>query len=172
MSKLLSVNISPGGIPKLAQERCQVGEAGLAGDGQAHAKHTKPTRAVSLLDEEILAQLRAEGYPVAPGILGENLTTSGLHGKVAVGDRLRFSGGVEIRISDGSMFHRAPGSIGGSSDPSRVFKGTRMGGQMGSARATIKNLKVVQVDAANGVILIRGAVPGPKGGLLLIHGIR
>ncbi len=100
MSKLLSVNISPGGIPKLAQERCQVGEAGLAGDGQAHAKHTKPTRAVSLLDEEILAQLRAEGYPVAPGILGENLTTSGLHGKVAVGDRLRFSGGVEIRISE------------------------------------------------------------------------
>lgn len=101
MSKLLSVNISPGGIPKLAQERCQVGEAGLAGDGQAHAKHTKPTRAVSLLDEEIIDQLRAEGYPVAPGVLGENLTTSGLHGKVVVGDRLRFSGGVEVQISEG-----------------------------------------------------------------------
>jgi len=83
--------------------------------------------------------------------------------------RHHFKGG---RATHGSMFHRAPGSIGSSSYPSRVFKGMKMGGQMGNARATIKNLKVVQVDAANGVILIRGAVPGPKGGLLLIHGIR
>jgi large subunit ribosomal protein L3 len=83
--------------------------------------------------------------------------------------RHHFAGG---RATHGSMHHRAPGSIGSSSYPSRVFKGMKMAGQMGNARATIKNLKVVQVDAANGVILIRGAVPGPKGGLLLIHGIR
>jgi MOSC domain-containing protein YiiM len=100
MAVLLSVNISSGGIPKLPRERVQVTEAGLAGDGQAHAKHTKPTRAVSLLEEEVLGQLREEGYPVAAGSLGENLTTEGLYGKVVAGDRLRFSGGVELRISE------------------------------------------------------------------------
>jgi len=83
--------------------------------------------------------------------------------------RHHFKGG---QATHGSMFHRAPGSIGSSSYPSRVFKGMKMGGQMGNGRVTVKNLKVVQVDAANGVILIRGAVPGPNGGLLLIHGIR
>jgi large subunit ribosomal protein L3 len=70
------------------------------------------------------------------------------------------------------MFHRAPGSIGASSYPSRVFKGTKMAGQMGNGRVTTKNLDVVRVDAENGLLLIRGAVPGPKGGLLVIRGIR
>jgi large subunit ribosomal protein L3 len=83
--------------------------------------------------------------------------------------RHNFSGG---RATHGSMFHRAPGSIGASSYPSRVFKGTKMAGQMGNGRVTTKNLDVVQVDAENGLLLIRGAVPGPKGGLLLIRGIR
>jgi large subunit ribosomal protein L3 len=83
--------------------------------------------------------------------------------------RHHFRGG---RDTHGSMFHRAPGSIGASSDPSRVFKGTRMGGQMGNGRVTVKNLKLVQVDAERGLLLIRGAVPGPRGGLLMIHGIR
>jgi large subunit ribosomal protein L3 len=70
------------------------------------------------------------------------------------------------------MFHRAPGSIGASSDPSRVFKGTRMAGQMGNGRVTVKNLRVVKVDAEKGLLLVKGAVPGPKGGLLVIQGIR
>jgi len=100
MAELLSVNISTGGIPKLPQQRVQVTEAGLEGDGQAHSKHTKPTRAVSLLEAEVLEQLREEGYFVAPGVLGENLTTAGLYGRVAAGDHLVFSGGVELRISE------------------------------------------------------------------------
>lgn len=83
--------------------------------------------------------------------------------------RHHFKGG---RATHGSMFHRAPGSIGASSDPSRVFKGTRMAGQMGNGRVTVKNLRLVQVDPDNGLLLIRGAVPGPRGGLLLIQGIR
>ena len=83
--------------------------------------------------------------------------------------RHHFGGGRETH---GSMFHRAPGSIGGSSDPSRVFKGTRMAGQMGNSRVTVKNLKLVKVDPDNGLLLIRGAVPGGRGGLLLIQGIR
>ncbi len=83
--------------------------------------------------------------------------------------RHHFKGG---RATHGSMFHRAPGSIGASSDPSRVLKGTRMAGQMGHGRVTVKNLKLVKVDAENGMLLIRGAVPGPRGSLVLIHGIR
>ena len=70
------------------------------------------------------------------------------------------------------MFHRAPGSIGASSDPSRVFKGMKMGGQMGNSRVTVKNLKLVLVDKEKGLLLIRGAVPGGRGALLQIHGIR
>lgn len=83
--------------------------------------------------------------------------------------RHHFKGG---RATHGSMFHRAPGSIGASSDPSRVFKGTRMGGHMGSGRVTVRNLKLVKVDPEQGLLLVRGAVPGPRGGLLVIHGIQ
>jgi len=104
------------------------------------------------------------------GILAVDIVgTSKGKGFQGVMKRHHFKGG---QATHGSMFHRAPGSIGSSSYPSRVFKGMKMGGQMGNVRATIKNLKVVQVDPSNGVLLVLGAVPGPKGGLLLIHGIR
>jgi large subunit ribosomal protein L3 len=66
------------------------------------------------------------------------------------------------------MFHRAPGSIGASSFPSRVFKGQRMGGRMGGERVTVKNLQVVRVDPENNLMLVRGAVPGARGSLLYI----
>ena len=69
----------------------------------------------------------------------------------------------------GSMFHRAPGSIGASSFPSRVFPGMRMGGQMGNARITVRNLEIVQVDAEDNVILVKGAVPGPNGGYVVLR---
>ena len=69
----------------------------------------------------------------------------------------------------GSMFHRAPGSIGASSFPSRVFPGMRMGDQMGSARVTVRNLEIIQVDAEDNVILVKGAVPGPNGGYLVLR---
>ena len=65
--------------------------------------------------------------------------------------------------------HRAPGSIGASSYPSRVFKGMRMAGRMGNKRVTVKNLHVVEADSERNVLLIQGAVPGPKGGLLIIR---
>jgi len=69
----------------------------------------------------------------------------------------------------GSMFHRAPGSIGASSFPSRVFPGMRMGGQMGNARATVRNLEIVEVDTEDNVILVKGAVPGPNGGYVVLR---
>jgi large subunit ribosomal protein L3 len=67
------------------------------------------------------------------------------------------------------MFHRAPGGIGASAYPSRVFKGTKMAGHMGDARVTLKNLRVVAVDTENNLLMIRGAVPGPTGSCVLIR---
>ena len=69
----------------------------------------------------------------------------------------------------GSMFHRAPGSIGASSYPSRVVKGMRAGGRMGGDRVTVRNLKVVQVVGENNLLVIHGAVPGAPGGYLIIR---
>lgn len=69
----------------------------------------------------------------------------------------------------GSMFHRAPGSIGASSFPSRVFPGTRMGGHMGHAQVTVRNLEVIEVDPEDHVLMVKGAVPGPNGGYVIVR---
>jgi len=71
--------------------------------------------------------------------------------------------------SHGSMFHRAPGGIGASSFPSRVWKGQHFPGHMGNERKTSKNLKVVKVDAEENLMLVRGAVPGPAGSYIFIR---
>jgi len=68
-----------------------------------------------------------------------------------------------------SKVHRAPGSIGGASDPARVFKGTRMPGQMGNVRKTVQNLEVVRTDQEKNLLLVRGAVPGPNGAYLIVR---
>ncbi len=65
--------------------------------------------------------------------------------------------------------HRAPGSIGQSADPSRVYPGTKMAGHYGSARITVRNLKLVRVDGDSNVLLVRGAIPGPTGGYVVIR---
>src|SRR5260370_42574619 len=62
------------------------------------------------------------------------------------------------------MFHRAPGSIGASSFPSRVVPGMRMGGHMGHEQVTVRNLEVIEVDTEDNVLAVKGAVPGPNGG--------
>ena len=71
-------------------------------------------------------------------------------------------------MKHGSKFHRHAGSNGTSSDPSRVYKGKKMPGQMGNNRVTIQNLEIVRVDAENNLILVRGAVPGPKKSLVTL----
>jgi large subunit ribosomal protein L3 len=65
--------------------------------------------------------------------------------------------------------HRAPGSIGGCATPGRVFKGLRMAGRMGGVRTTVQSLTVHSVDPERGLLLIKGAVPGPAGGLVLVR---
>ncbi|MDH3284189.1 MAG: 50S ribosomal protein L3, partial [Acidobacteriota bacterium] len=73
------------------------------------------------------------------------------------------------RATHGSMFHRAPGSIGQSAYPSKVFKGVKMPGQMGARRVTVKGLEVVQVDEQRNLVAVRGAVPGARGSLVTIR---
>jgi large subunit ribosomal protein L3 len=92
-------------------------------------------------------------------------TSRGL-GFQGVMKRHHFRGGA---ATHGSMFHRAPGSIGASSYPSRVVKGMRAAGHMGSDRVTTRNLRVERVDAENHLLMVRGSVPGADGGYLIIR---
>jgi large subunit ribosomal protein L3 len=80
--------------------------------------------------------------------------------------RHHFRGG---RATHGSMFHRAPGSIGSSAYPSRVLKGMRMAGHLGNARVTVQNLRVARVDKENNLLFLRGAVPGAAGGYVVVQ---
>ena len=80
--------------------------------------------------------------------------------------RHHFAGG---RATHGSMFHRAPGSIGASSYPSRVVKGMRMAGHMGDRQVTVRNLRVIRVDAENNLLLVEGAVPGGPNAVVVIR---
>jgi len=86
-------------------------------------------------------------------------------GFAGVVKRHHFGGG---RATHGSMFHRAPGSIGASAYPSRVLKGTRMPGHMGNARVTVRGLSVHSTDEENNLLFVRGAVPGPSGSYVVV----
>ncbi len=92
--------------------------------------------------------------------------TSKGRGFQGVVKRHHFRGGD---ATHGSMFHRAPGSIGGSSFPSRVFPGMKMGGQMGTDQVTVRNLEIVSVDSDDNVIAVKGAIPGPNGGYVVVR---
>jgi large subunit ribosomal protein L3 len=91
--------------------------------------------------------------------------TSKGKGFAGVVKRHGFAGG---KATHGSMHHRAPGSIGASADPARVFKGTKMGGQMGNVRKTIQNLQVWQVRPERNLLLLKGSIPGSENGFVLI----
>ena len=100
---------------------------------------------------------------------GDRVNVTGISkgkGFQGVGKRHHFRGGD---ATHGSMFHRAPGSIGASAFPSRVLKGMRAAGHMGSERVTVRNLQVVRVDAENNLLVVRGAVPGAGGGYVVIR---
>jgi large subunit ribosomal protein L3 len=94
------------------------------------------------------------------------IATSRGKGFQGVMKRHNFAGGA---ATHGSMFHRAPGSIGASSFPSRVIKGMRAAGRMGGDRVTTRNLRVVSVDADNNLLVLRGAVPGAPGGVVTVR---
>ena len=108
-------------------------------------------------------------YPVKRHLLYEavrHYLAAGRAGTHKVKSRVEVRGGG--RATHGSMFHRAPGSVGQSAFPSKVLKGMRGPGQMGDRRITVKGIEVVRVDAEQNLVLVRGAVPGAKGSLVEI----
>ncbi len=110
------------------------------------------------------SRLKAEHF--VPGQFVDVAGTSIGKGFAGAMKRHNFSG---LRASHGvSISHRSHGSTGNSQDPGRVFKGKKMAGHMGDRRVTVQNLEVVEIDDARGLIMVRGAVPGSKGGYVLI----
>jgi len=110
-------------------------------------------------------EIRADVF--APGDLTDVVGVSKGKGFAGVMKRHGFGG---LGSSHGTeRKHRSPGAIGACATPSRVFKGMRMAGQMGNERVTVLNLEVVQSDPERNLLLVRGAVPGPNGGLLMVR---
>jgi large subunit ribosomal protein L3 len=101
-----------------------------------------------------------------PGERVDVIGTSKGHGFQGVVRRHHFRGGA---ATHGSMFHRAPGSIGASSYPSRVVKGMRAHGHMGTDRVTVRNLQVVKIDTEQHLLLVSGSIPGANGGYVIVR---
>ncbi|MCU1492109.1 MAG: ribosomal protein [Acidimicrobiaceae bacterium] len=126
-----------------------------------------------------LVELRVEstdGYAVGQEIDAGVLTAGEFVDVTAISKGKGFAGGMKRHNFKGQgashgnhKKHRAPGSIGACATPARVFKGTRMAGHMGAARVTTLNLEVVEADAERQLILVKGSVPGPNGGLVVIR---
>ena len=133
-----------------------------------HFKHLREFRLDDIKDIE-------EGQKIDVSLFksGDLIDITGISkgkGFAGVVKRHGFAGGPKTHGQ--SDRHRAPGSIGASATPGRVYKGQRMAGQMGSQRATVHNLEVFQADPERNILLVKGAVPGARNGLLLIKKAR
>ena len=126
-----------------------------------------------------LVELRlddASGYEVGQQLTADLMTAGERVDAIAVSKGKGFAGAMKRHNFKGQgaahgnhKKHRSPGSIGACATPSRVFKGTRMAGRMGGHQVTTLNLEVVQADAERELILVRGAVPGPRGGMVVLR---
>jgi large subunit ribosomal protein L3 len=148
-------------------------------------KMAKPAAGVfkklNLEPMRVLREVRLEkpemlqGYEVGKPVTAELFSPGELVDVVGVTKGKGFQGGVKRHgwfggdATHGSMFHRAPGSIGASSDPSRVWPGHRLPGRMGGVRRTVLNMSVVRVMPEQNLVLLRGAVPGANGSLVMIR---
>ncbi|HZS23119.1 MAG TPA: 50S ribosomal protein L3 [Pseudonocardiaceae bacterium] len=135
-----------------------------AAAGITPRRHLVELRTDDAANYQVGQELTAEVFDA--GAVVDVVGTSKGKGTAGVMKRHGFGG---LGASHGTQRkHRSPGSIGGCATPSRVFKGTRMAGRMGNVRVTTQNLTVHRVDAEAGLLLIKGALPGPKGGLVLV----
>lgn len=133
--------------------------------GVTPRRHLVEIRTADAADYELGQDVTAETF--GDGQVVDVIGTTKGKGFAGVMKRHGFHG---VSSSHGShKNHRKPGSIGGCATPGRVFKGMRMAGRMGGERQTTQNLTIHAVDAERGVLLIKGAVPGPKGGLVLVR---
>jgi large subunit ribosomal protein L3 len=134
-----------------------------------------PMRVLRELRLDRAAAEKLSTYTVGQALTVEIFAPGELVDVVGVSKGKGFQGGVKRHgwhggdATHGSMFHRAPGSIGASSDPSRVWPGHRLPGRMGGDRRTVLNIRVVRVLPEQNLVLVRGAVPGANGGLVMIR---
>jgi len=133
--------------------------------GQGAFQYLRELRGEGLDEVNVGDEIRLDNIFVAGDIIDVTATSKG-KGFQGVIKRWNFSGG---RATHGSMFHRAPGSIGASAWPSRVFKGKKMAGQMGNEQVTVQNLQIVETRPEENLILVRGAIPGAKNALVVLH---
>jgi large subunit ribosomal protein L3 len=137
----------------------------LKAAGGPPARHLAELRVTDLAGFELGQIVRADLF-----VAGERVDVTGItkgKGFSGVMQRHNFKG---LGASHGThKKHRAPGSIGACATPARVFKGVKMAGQMGSSRVTTLNLEVVEGDAERGLLLVKGAVPGPSGSLVFVR---
>jgi large subunit ribosomal protein L3 len=134
-------------------------------NGVAPRRHLVELRTGDAASYEVGQEVTASVF--SPGETVDVVGTTKGKGNAGVMKRHGFGG---LRASHGvQRKHRSPGSIGACATPGRVFKGLRMAGRMGGERVTTLNLSVVRVDEDNGILLIKGAVPGPDGGLVMVR---
>jgi large subunit ribosomal protein L3 len=136
----------------------------LAKSGAEGVRFLREFRLHSGMDLKLGDRVLAEEFKPKERV--DVIGTSKGRGFAGLVKRHHFRGGP---ATHGSMFHRAPGSIGASSFPSRVFPGMRMAGRMGTAQVTVRNLEIVSVDPEDNVIAVKGAIPGPNGGYVLVR---
>lgn len=131
--------------------------------GVTYRKHLKEFRLANATEYEVGQEVKVDIFQA-----GDKIDVTGTSkGKGFAGVIKRWN---QHRgpMAHGSKYHRSPGSMGGSSTPSKVFKGKKLPGQMGNKTITVQNLEIVRVDVENNLLLIKGAVPGIKGALLSI----
>lgn len=132
--------------------------------GVALKKHVKELRPEDGVENYSLAQeIKVDIFEV-----GEKIDVTGISKGKGFQGSIKRHGQSRGPETHGSHYHRAPGSMGSASDPSKVRKGKKLPGHTGHTRVTIQNLEVARVDAEKNLILIKGAIPGPKKGLVVI----
>ena len=137
---------------------------------KANVAPMRVVREIRLEKSEML-----QGYEVGKSVTTELFAPGEIVDVVGITKGKGFQGGVKRfgwsggDATHGSMFHRAPGSIGASSDPSRVWPGHRLPGRMGGVQRTVLNISVVRVLSEQNLLLVRGAVPGANGSLVMIR---
>lgn len=132
--------------------------------GASPKKYIKEFRAEDFDSYEVGAEILVQNMFAA----GDRVDVSGTSKGKGFAGSVKRHGNKICRMSHGSKYHRGVGSMGPNSTPSRVFKGKKMPGHMGFVKCTVQNLDVVRVDEERGLLLIKGAVPGPKGSVLTI----
>jgi large subunit ribosomal protein L3 len=143
----------------------EAGHFAAAGDGVDPGKALVELRVADTADYQV-------GQELTVGVLsvGDKVDVTAVSkGKGFAGAMKRHNFKGQGASHGNHKHHRAPGSVGACATPARVFKGTRMAGQMGSVKVTTLNLEVVQADGERNLLLLKGAVPGPRGGLVLIR---